>query len=81
MSELKTSQASLSSLAARTDPTTSDLSYIGLGEIAYVRSMETKGLDVYGIFAANGEPLATMNGRDSAMAATIQNDLVPVSVH
>ena len=61
--------------------TTPALSYMGLGEIAYVRAVGTNTADVYGIFAANGEPLATMNDRDSAMAATIQNDLIPVSVH
>ena len=62
-------------------PTTPDLSYLGLGEIAYVRAVVARGSEVYGVFAANGEPLATMNDRESAMAATIQNDLVPVSVH
>ena len=54
---------------------------MGLGEIAYVRAVGINGAGVYGVFAANGEPLATMNDRESAMAATIQNDLVPVSVH
>ena len=58
-----------------------DLSYMGLGEIAYVRSVATSGAEVYGVFAANGEPIAAMNDRESALAATIQNDLVPVSVH
>ena len=58
-----------------------DLSYIGLGEIAYVRAVATSGAEVYGVFAANGEPIGAMNDRESAMAATIQNDLVPVSVH
>ena len=61
--------------------TATDLSVIGLGKIAYVRAVGASGADVFGIFSANGEPLATMNNRDSAMAATIQNDLVPVSVH
>ena len=54
---------------------------MGLGEIAYVRTVETSGAEVYGVFAANGEPLAAMNDRETAMAATIQNNLVPVSVH
>ena len=66
---------------ASTRPTATDLSFVGLGKIAYVRAVGTSGADVYGIFSANGEPLATMNDLDSAMAATIQNDLVPVSVH
>ena len=62
-------------------PATLDLSYLGLGEIAYVRAVGKNGIDAYGIFAANGEPLATMNNLESAMAATIQHDLILVSVH
>ncbi|MBN06985.1 MAG: hypothetical protein CMM45_04040 [Rhodospirillaceae bacterium] len=54
---------------------------MGLGEIAYVRAVATSGAEVYGVFAANGEPIAAMTNRELAMAATIQNDLVPVSVH
>ena len=60
---------------------TAHLSHIGLGKIAYVRALINNGMEVYGIFAANGDPLATMDNRDSAIAATVQNDLVPVSVH
>ena len=81
MTEYKTPQAGKPSSPASKSPTVPDLSYIGLGEIAYVRAVVTSGAEVYGVFAANGEPLAAMNDRASAMAATIQNDLVPVSVH
>ena len=62
-------------------PAALDLSYMGLGEIAYVRAVATSGAEVYGVFAANGEPIAATNDREAAMVATIQNDLVPVSVH
>jgi len=58
-----------------------DISHVGLGEIAYVRHIVTDGHDAYGIFAADGQPLGYMNDRDSAMAATVQNHLVPHSVH
>ena len=58
-----------------------DLSHVGLGEIAYVRPIVTEGHDAYGIFAADGQPLGYMHDRDSAMAATLQNDLTPLSVH
>ena len=81
MTEHKTLQArKISSLGPRR-PAAPDLSYMGLGEIAYVRAVATRGAEVYGVFAANGEPIAAMHDRESAMAATIQNDLVPVSVH
>ena len=81
MSEHKTSYArNILSLGPR-GSVAPDLSYTGLGEIAYVRAVATSGAEVYGVFAANGEPIGAMNDRESAMAATIQNDLVPVSVH
>ena len=81
MTEYKTPEIIKNLSPAQIRLATPDLSYMGLGEIAYVRAVVTNGADVYGIFAANGEPLATMNDRGSAMAAAIQNDLVPVSVH
>mgnify|MGYP001273321608 CR=1 FL=1 len=62
-------------------PACPDLFHIGLGEIAYVRHMIVDGIDLYRIFAANGELLATMNNRESAMAAIVQNDLIPASLN
>ncbi|MAI11863.1 MAG: hypothetical protein CBD27_07645 [Rhodospirillaceae bacterium TMED167] len=81
MTEHKTPQTIKNLSPAQIRLTTPNLSNMGMGEIAYVRAVGTNGTDVYGIFAANGEPLATMNDRGSAMAAAIQNDLVPLSVH
>lgn len=81
MTELKTSKARKGASPESMRPTAPNLSYMGLGEIAYVRTVETSGAEVYGVFAANGEPLAAMNDRETAMAATILNNLVPVSVH
>ena len=46
-----------------------------------MRALATSGAEIYGVFAANGEPITAMNDREAAMAATIQNNLVPVSVH
>ena len=81
MTEYKRPQVSkIQSLGPRR-PTAPDLSYMGLGEIAYVRAVATSGAEVYGVLAANGEPIAAMADRELAMAATVQNDLVPVSVH
>ena len=81
MTEHKTLQARKILSRGLGRPAEPDLSYLGLGEIAYVRAVATSGAAVYGVFAANGEPIAAMSDREAAMAATIQNDLVPVSVH
>ena len=81
MTEYKTPEARKSLSQESMRPTAPNLTHMGLGEIAYLRAVGINGANDYGIFAANGEPLATMNDRESAIAATIQNDLVPVSVH
>ncbi len=81
MTEYKGPQGSKTQTLGPRRPTPPDLSYMGLGEIAYVRAVATSGAEVYGVFAANGEPIAAMNDRELAMAARIQNDLVPVNVH
>ena len=81
MTEYKGPQGSKTQTLRPRRPTPPDLLYMGLGEIAYVRAVATSGAEVYGVFAANGEPIAAMNDRELAMAATIQNDLVPVNVH
>ena len=81
MTEQKTARVKKSTPQKHINLLAPNLSHVGLGEIAYVRAIGTHGADVYGIFAANGEPLATVDDRNAAMAATLQNDLVPVSVH
>lgn len=58
-----------------------NLSLLGLGDIAYVRPVTDAGESGFGVFAADGAPLAMFDERDVAFAAARQNDLVPFSVH
>jgi len=53
----------------------------GNEQIAYIKQMDMNGQTVFAVCAANGHPLGMMDTRDTAMAAAIQNDLEPVSVH
>jgi hypothetical protein len=61
--------------------TVHDLTYLGLGEIAYIRSVSDGEHDGFGVFAANGEPLAMYANFDVAKAAAIQHDLAPQNTH
>ena len=58
-----------------------DLTYLGLGEIAYIRPVTDGEHDGFGVFAANGEPLAMFANFDVAKAAAIQHDLAPQNIH
>jgi hypothetical protein len=61
--------------------TVHDLTYLGLGEIAYIRPVTDGEKDGFGVFAANGEPLAMYANFDVAKAAAIQHDLAPQNIH
>lgn len=54
---------------------------LGLEEMAYVRPVIEEGEDLFGVFSANGQRLALMGDRDTALAAILQHDMTPVSVH
>jgi len=58
---------------------------LGAPDLAYIRPVTVNQgegeVDVWGIFAANGNQLGVAPERDLAFAAAVQNDLVPVSVH
>ncbi len=58
-----------------------DLAYLGLDEIAYIKPVYEDGENVFGVFAADGEPLASAPDFDLAFAMAIQNDLYPVCVN
>jgi len=59
----------------------SDLAFLGLDEIAYIKPVFEDGKNNFGIFAADGEPLASAPDFDLAFAMAIQNDLYPVCVN
>ncbi|MBI2256297.1 MAG: DUF1150 family protein [Proteobacteria bacterium] len=54
---------------------------LGLNDVAYVRDVEVDGGTAFGIFAANGQQLAVMPDRDTAVAAAWENGLAPVTIH
>ncbi|PHP69154.1 hypothetical protein CSC94_01645 [Zhengella mangrovi] len=73
----------------------SELAHLGEGQVAYVRKMKSDellaaypgiadiapGLDIWTLFAANGNPILLANARDVAVAGAWENDLQAVSLH
>jgi len=60
---------------------TTDLIYLGLGEIAYIKLVVEDGGNAYGIFAADGEKIGIAPEFELARAMAIQDNLYPVNVH
>ncbi len=58
-----------------------DLATWGIEDVAYVKPINHDGKSVYGIFAADGTELATVDNRDTAIITVRQNELEPLSVH
>ncbi len=54
---------------------------LGLNDVAYVRDVDIDGSTAFGIFAANGQQLAIMPDRETAVAAAWENGLAPVTIH
>ena len=69
--------------------------HLGEGAVAYVRKMKSDdllarypgiaeiapGLDVWTLFAADGQPILLAGDRDVAMAGALRNELTAVHVH
>lgn len=71
-------------VAAFFDPhhiTEAQLADLGLEQIAYVRPIMTPSGPAFGVFAANGTPIAVATDGNLARAAIVQNEMAPVSVH
>jgi len=58
-----------------------DLAAWGIENVAYVRAISQNGENLYGIFAADGTELATVESRDAAIITVRQNELEPLSAH
>ncbi len=58
-----------------------DLASWGIEDVAYVRPISQNGEELYGIFAADGTELATVESRDTAIITVRQNELEPLSAH
>ena len=58
-----------------------DLLMLGIKEMAYVKNIEVDGETQVALFAANGQQIAVMEDRQTAVAAAWQNGLSPMTVH
>jgi len=59
----------------------SQLAQLGLQQIAYIRPMLVNGEQGYAIHAADGTPMAVAGDRNVAIAAVLQQEMVPALVH
>jgi len=61
--------------------TTDQLSALGMSYIAYVKPVVVDGEVGFAIHAADGTPMALADDRATAMAAIVQHEMMPLSVH
>jgi hypothetical protein len=57
------------------------LAAIGVSHIAYVKPVMVNGVQGFAIHAADGTPMAVAGDRDVAVAAVVQHEMLPLSVH
>jgi hypothetical protein len=53
----------------------------GASDIAYIKKVVVGGAPTFEVHSADGTQLAAFDQHDLAVATTLQNELVPVSVH
>lgn len=63
------------------DAMVTDLSNMGMNDVAYIKQAVVEGQRVWAIHAADGTPLTTLATRDTAFVTVRQHELEPVSVH
>lgn len=61
--------------------TQQQLAELGVSQIAYVRPVIVNGQHGYAIHAADGTAMAVAGDRDIAVAAIVQQEMFPLSVH
>ncbi|MSP02284.1 MAG: DUF1150 family protein [Acetobacteraceae bacterium] len=61
--------------------TVDQLAALGVSHIAYVKAVIVNGTAGFAIHAADGTPMALAGDRATAMAAIIQHEMMPLSVH
>ncbi len=59
---------------------TQELLALGLKDIAYLKDVEVDGETAIAIHAANGQQIALLPDRSTAVAAAWENGLAPVSL-
>jgi hypothetical protein len=57
------------------------LAALGMSHIAYVKPVVINGVAGFAIHAADGTPMAVAGDRDVAVAAIVQHEMHPLSVH
>jgi hypothetical protein len=57
------------------------LAALGVSHIAYVKPVIVNGVAGFAIHAADGTPMAVAGDRDVAVAAIMQHEMHPLSVH
>ena len=61
--------------------TADQLGALGVSHIAYVKAVTVNGMAGFAIHAADGTPMALAGDRATAMAAIVQHEMLPLSVH
>ena len=61
--------------------TADQLGSLGVSHIAYVKPVVVNGTAGFAIHAADGTPMALAGDRATAMAAIVQHEMMPLSVH
>lgn len=57
------------------------LAALGVSQIAYVKPVMVNGVRGFAIHAADGTPMAVAGKWDVAVAAVMQHEMLPLSVH
>jgi hypothetical protein len=57
------------------------LAALGVSHIAYVKAVIVNGVQGFAIHAADGTPMAVAGNWDVAVAAVVQHEMLPLSVH
>lgn len=57
------------------------LAALGVSHIAYLKPVMVNGVQGFAIHAADGTPMAVAGNRDIAVAAVVQHEMLPLSVH
>jgi hypothetical protein len=55
--------------------------HLGMSDIAYVKRVIVDDEPVFAVHAADGTRMAILRDRETAVAALLQHELQPVSVH
>jgi hypothetical protein len=61
--------------------TEQQLAALGVSHIAYIKPVLVNGAQGFAIHAADGTPMAVAGDREIAVAAVLQHEMHPLSVH